>query len=491
MIYNKILSYAVVLFMLPALAGVFEINSNFEKAEAAFDYNNLCSDGAFINSGALDTGAVQNILRSKGSFLQNYSEGGRSAAQIIYDAARNERISPVTILAMIQKEQSLVYATGYNQYKLDWAMGYGVPDSGDRNYAYQGFTKQIDSGAWQLRRNYDYWAANGSAWNVGKTMNIDGRAVRFANRCTSALYRYTPHLGTNFTYYFNMWNTGAGSGAATGTYDAQYVTQGPRSGAGAPGVNLGAGQKFTIWVNYKNTGGAIWYKAGKNPVRLGMANPQDRGSLFTNGNNVRGTLVQTAVRPGQTGTFRIALTAPSQGGSYVERFRPVAEYINWMGEEAAWTFNVSGGRGAATTNNTQIDGSNNSSSPAVGSYNAQYVTQGPRSGAGSPNYTLSRGQKATLWVNYVNTGNKTWSKTGANPVHLGTTGPQDRGSAFFAGNNVRSRLVQQSVAPGATGTFIVTITAPQTPGTYTESFQPLTEYITWMGNPVTWTFTVR
>lgn len=487
----KIQNYLIGLMVLFLLAGSFFANS--PKVSAGFDHNNLSSDAAFINANTLNAQGIQNFLKAKGSFLQNYSQGGRSAAQIIYDAARSNGINPIAVLAMIQKEEGIIYgveARNFNQVRTDWAMGYGVCDScstSDPNIQkYRGFANQLDYGTWQLKRNYSYWAANGSEWNVGRTMIIDGQAVRFANRSTSALYRYTPHLGTNFTYYFNLWNSQAGSSAATGSYDAQYVTQGPRAGAGAPNVNLAANQRFSVWVNYRNTGGSIWYRAGTNPVRIGNSSPQDRGSPFMGGHNLRGSLVQKAVRPGQTGTFKLTLTAPSQAGTYTERFRPLAEHATWMGDEATWTFNVAGGRGAAVNGVTS-----SGSSVSAASYNAQYLTQGPYSGPGSLNYVLSRGQKATLWVNYKNTGSRTWSKTGANPTYLGTANPQDRGSAFFGGHNLRSILKQNSVAPGGTGTFIVQITAPQTPGTYQESFRPVTERVTWMGESVTWTLQVR
>lgn len=464
------------------------------KAQAGFNYSNMCSDAAFINSGTMNAQAIQNFLRSKGSFLQSYSQNGRSAAQIIYDSARSNRINPVTILATIQKEEGLItgtYSRSLNQTRVDWAMGYGYTDSGIVNESgNRGFTNQIDNGAWQLRRNYDYWAANGSAWNVGKTMIIDGMAIRFANRCTSSLYRYTPHLGTNFTYYFNLWNVaGAGAGSVSvadpNSYGAQFAAQGPRSGAGAPNVTLRPNQRFTIWVNYKNTGGATWSKGGAYPARIGTSSPQDRGSVFMGGGNLRGSLVQASVRPGQTGTFRITLTAPAQGGTYTERFRALAEHLTWMGEEANFTFNVSAGR------NARVNGTNTSSSGVTSYYNAAYAAQGPRTGAGSPSYVLSRGQRVTLWVNYSNTGRTTWTASGANPTYLGTAGPQDRTSVFFGNNNLRSRLVQSSVAPGGTGTFRVNIIAPQSPGTYQETFRPLVEHQTWMGDTVTWTLQVR
>lgn len=168
----------------------------------AYDASNLISDPEFINWEALDAGGIQQFLNSRGGTrLRTFSEGGRSAAQIIADAARSNGLNPIVILATIQKEESLVDSNTNFDYRVNWAMGYGICDSCSPDdpqvQKYRGFTNQINYGAWQLRYNYNYWAANGSDWNVGRTMIIDGLAVRFANRATSALYRYTPHLHGN------------------------------------------------------------------------------------------------------------------------------------------------------------------------------------------------------------------------------------------------------------------------------------------------------
>lgn len=460
-----------------------------ENKALAADPSNLCSDAAFVAQ-TLDANGIQNFLKAKGSVLAKYSEGGKSAAQIIADHARINGVNPYVILAMIQKEQSLITgneARVLNQNRINWAMGYGALD-GVTLQQYSGFTKQIENGVWQLKQNFDIWAKNGSKWSIGKTMTIDGKSVKFANRCTSAQYRYTPHLGQNFANYFASWNTGGNPG----TLEASYVTQGPRAGAGAPGVNLAPNQRFMVWVNYRNTGGAIWYRAGKNTVRLGTSSPEDRGSVFAGGKSVRGSLVQPSVLPGQIGTFQIWLTAPKSGGTYTEKFRLVAEGIKWMGEEATYNFTVNGPAGQNTVqtlnNNPQtiapaVEGA------AISQFEAEYLVQGPRVGAGSPNSTFSKNQSATLWVNFKNTGSTTWTKNGYNAVHLGAWDPMDRNSLFSGGR--RGYLVQNSVAPGQIGTFILPVVAPKTSGAYTETYRLVAEHITWFGPTASWSFGVR
>jgi len=125
--------------------------------------------------------------------------------------------------------------------------------------------------------------------------------------------------------------------------------QGPRSGLGSPSTPIKPGQTFTVWAIYRNSGTAIWSKSGANPVRLGNSNPQDRGSAFMGGQNLRTSLVNSTVRPGQNGVFKITLTAPSSGGTYVETFRPLAEGLTWMGNDVSFTFNVSGGQSSGGT----------------------------------------------------------------------------------------------------------------------------------------------
>ena len=451
---------------------------NIPKARASFDANNLISDGEFIDWQALDASGIQHFLNSRGGErLRSFSEGGRSAAQIIADAALANRINPIVILATIQKEEGIIDSDYHFDLRVVWAMGYGVCDTcslDDPNVSkYRGFTKQIDNGTWQLKRNYTYWAANGSAWNVGQTMIIDGTAIRFANRATSALYRYTPHLPGNGNFYdiYSNYKTYR----APATYSASYMSQ--YSGANRT-IRLRPGQKRSIWVRYRNTGTATWSRDGATPARIGNSSPQDRSSQIA-GDNTRWPMVQSRVRTKQGATFRITITAPNQEGTYTEKFRPLVEGITWMGEEVTFTFEVRGRTTAAnrttTTQNTNA------------SYEAELFSQ-----YGGINGTISlrAGQTKTLSVRYKNRGTATWSKTGANPARLGNWEPQDRQSQL-TGGNPRWQMVQSSIRTGQGATFQLTITAPNKPGEYVEKFRPLVEGVTWMGDVATLRIVVR
>lgn len=188
--------------------------TSYSSAKAAYNPSNIISDGEFTNWQALDANGVQLFLNAHGGTrLRTFQEGGKSAAQIIADAARANGINPVVILSTIQKEESLVDSNYNFDYRVNWAMGYGVCDSCSLDdpdvVKYRGFTNQINNATWQLKHNYSYWAANGSCWNAGRTMVIDGTNVTFANRATSALYRYTPHLHGNENFYsiYNRYNS--------------------------------------------------------------------------------------------------------------------------------------------------------------------------------------------------------------------------------------------------------------------------------------------
>lgn len=196
--------FVIGLSVLLSLSGILLMN--LSRARAAYNPSYLISDAEFINSQALDAGGIQSFLNARGGTrLRSFSEGGLSAAQIIANASRSNGINPIVILATIQKEESLVDSNTNFDYRVTWAMGYGVCDSCSLDdpdvVKYRGFTNQINNATWQLKRNYSYWAANGSDYNVGSTMIIDDLAVRFANRATSALYRYTPHLHGNENFY--------------------------------------------------------------------------------------------------------------------------------------------------------------------------------------------------------------------------------------------------------------------------------------------------
>ena len=222
------------------LTSIFYVK-NPKVSAASFDPSSIISDATFTNASTMSVADIQNFLISKGSILATISsdklgEGanGRGAAQIIYDAVRTNRtdfahaegygelnpllmsLNPQVILVTLQKEQSLITNPYENQTSLDWALGYGCPDGGGCNVAYQGFTNQVVYGAAQFMKNY--YKASTSAYKPGQTYiftNTVGyytdqpsQSVYITNAATSSLYQYTPHVyngNYNFWYFMSSW----------------------------------------------------------------------------------------------------------------------------------------------------------------------------------------------------------------------------------------------------------------------------------------------
>lgn len=132
--------------------------------------------------------------------LKNYSENGRSAAQIITDKAQLYSINPRVLVVLLQKEQGLVTDTWplATQYKT--ATGYGCPDTAACDSQYFGLSNQLDWAAKMYRaimNNSPTWY---TPYVLGKNYiqynpnsNCGGSTVNIQNRATQALYNYTPY----------------------------------------------------------------------------------------------------------------------------------------------------------------------------------------------------------------------------------------------------------------------------------------------------------
>ncbi len=219
------------------LADELEDIKGSEKEEE-FDPNNIISDAQMLDHSTMSTQDIQNFLEEQGSFLASYHVEDtygeiRSAAEIIYNATNrnfncsqeemekdSERpegekkcqpittINPKVILVLLQKEQSLISSQNPSQRRLDWATGYAVPDSGNRNYYFEGFGRQVNSAALQFRaymNNPEYYNyKKGETYEFKNNYSSkDVSVVTPANKATAALYNYTPHVYYgNYNFYF-------------------------------------------------------------------------------------------------------------------------------------------------------------------------------------------------------------------------------------------------------------------------------------------------
>jgi hypothetical protein len=133
-------------------------------------------------------------------------------------------VSQKYLLALIQKEQSLVTDPNPNRCQVDWAAGYGRPDGSgcdDPHWqAHRGFANQIVSAAEYVQYFYQKDKAGERrdfGYQPGEVAVIDNRPIIPSNVATALLYTYTPHLHGN-TLLANIWASWFQSQYPDGSY---------------------------------------------------------------------------------------------------------------------------------------------------------------------------------------------------------------------------------------------------------------------------------
>ncbi|TAK04661.1 hypothetical protein EPO33_01555 [Patescibacteria group bacterium] len=181
-------------------------------ARAEVDPELLFPDSELERADAMSLDQIRTFLQNKGGLsrlaLTDVDGSTKSAAEIIWRVAHDYRINPKFLLALLQREQSIVEASNPSVYQLDWATGYARCDSCDADHplvaAYRGFAKQLEGAAQRIRNNYLVdLAVRGTTqtgWGPGITKIVDGLAVTPANKATAILYTYTPHLNGNLNF---------------------------------------------------------------------------------------------------------------------------------------------------------------------------------------------------------------------------------------------------------------------------------------------------
>ena len=441
--------------------GLFFLSLLCTKVQAAsFNPSLLISDGDFTNVNSMDTGAVQRFLQDRNSYLKDFSEGGRSAAQIIAEAARGHgdasgtfngivinsstgTVSAGVILTTLQKEQSLVSATSPSQTAINAAMGYACPDSGGCSSNYAGFTKQVENAAWQLRYNYERAQGHGFGdYQVGQSFNYDGDSGTFSNRATASLYRYTPHV---YNGNYNFWNL------FYNTYKLSlpeyFATHAGQSGA----ISLAPGQSTWVSVQFTNSGNETWSGSGQYPVSLAIDKSWASQTAWQGPGWISQNRIVRAsegdVAPGAIGTFNFQVSCPTSMLPGQHRF-----YARLVADGATWFENPDTNGGAWWTINVP---------------KPQAVSAGQ-----SSSVTAFPGQEVDMSVNFRNTGSSTWSSSSP-PMNLALDKYQNEGfmSQFnqdWVSSNRIAALPTSSVAPGETAAFNFQIKIPSglAPGNY-------------------------
>lgn len=253
---SSLTKYIIVTLLLIATAMILISSTKVKNVEAApvtgFQAGNIMSDAVFVNKNSMSVSQIQSFLNSKVPYcdpqgtkpseygggtrrqyaasrgvnppftcLRDYSQGSKSAAQIIYDAAQEFSINPQVLIVLLQKEQGLITDEWPWPIQYRSATGYGCPDTAACDSTYYGFTNQVRWAGRMFRaimNNSPTWY---TPYTVGNNriywhpdLNRCGSStVNIQNRATAALYSYTPYQPNQAAL-----NAGYGTGNSCSSY---------------------------------------------------------------------------------------------------------------------------------------------------------------------------------------------------------------------------------------------------------------------------------
>ena len=485
-------------------------------AASGFNPGRIIDDNVFTNKYSMSYLDIQNFLDSKvpqcntngiqpnnytqKTFvcLKDYSENGKSAAQIIYEISQAYTINPQVLIVLLQKEQSLITDTWPLDIQYKTATGYGCPDTAACDSQYFGLTNQLTWSAKMFRSIlnnspgwYTPYILGNNYIQYNPTASCGGSTVNIENRSTQALYNYTPYQpnqgaldagwgqaqcgaygNRNFYLYFTSWfgPTQGPNFAWQPTVQEIFTDQSLTTPANAD--KLAPNTTYYLRTKATNLGNSTWEKTGTHPTLLAATNPSNRSSVFCDNSWVNcsrpSALQEPSVKQGETGTFIHSIKTPASYGAFKEYFNLVSEGAAWFNDVGMyWQFNV-----VAPT-------------PAWQPIMQEVYVDEARTKVANVS-ALAPGTTYFTRTQARNTGNTTWSNTGSNPVRLAASSPQDRNSAFadssWISGSRATVLKEASVSPGSVGTFEFSIKTPNSPQAYNEYFRPVVEGSAWMND---------
>ncbi len=238
----RTLVFVLFLFFMTATFSFFATSNPIESSAvstAGFKPGNIMSDAVMANYNSMTVSEIQAFLTSKNpcnnrdynAYVQQSNQypsvkwhwtgtpsnghfvciseerfgddtvigEGQTAAEIIYNAAQENKINPQVLLVLLEKEQSLISDPIPHSGQYRAATGYGCPDTAACDSKYYGFKNQVYRAAELFRYTLDhgYYAYPEKTRGVYVAYNPSsscGRSeVYIENRATAALYRYTPY----------------------------------------------------------------------------------------------------------------------------------------------------------------------------------------------------------------------------------------------------------------------------------------------------------
>ena len=190
-------------FMVSTILSSLLLSSTASAANAnSWKAGLIISDGIFTDSTSMSTSQIQNFLNLKGencssNCLKDYSQNGESSASIIKRAGSDYKISPKTLIVLLEKEQSLVTDSSPTSTQYKYATGYCVTDSGLCGN-YWGFRLQVRKAAQLFRAIMDdpyesNYPPGTREILYNPRQSCGDKTVDIYNAATSALYHYTPY----------------------------------------------------------------------------------------------------------------------------------------------------------------------------------------------------------------------------------------------------------------------------------------------------------
>src|SRR5438093_968515 len=211
-----------------------------------------------------------------------------------------------------------------------------------------------------------------------------------------------------------------------------------------------AGGTYTVVANLKNTGAAAWNFAGANPIAVSYHWHDASGNTVV-WDGLR-TPLAADIAPGATATANVKVATPQMGGTYTLTVDLVRDGIGWLG-----------GTGGSQPLRVPL-------TVDTARFAASY---------GIPQQldTFWAEQK-TLSVQITNTGGKTWSAAGANPVHLGYHIIGANSGTTYVWDGARGTL-PTDVKPGTQTTVPMHVQLPANTGDYILAWDLVQEGVAW------------
>lgn len=384
---------AILYIVAALLASIAVISAPFLTATArasvqGWNAGNIISDNVFTNKDALSVAEIQTFLNSKVpvcdtwgtqssefgggtrrqwaearghsppyTCLKDYSQNGKSSAQLIHDAAQKYSINPQVLIVLLQKEQGLVTDAWPVTTQYRSATGYGCPDTAPCDSQYYGLANQLEWAAKMFRAImnasptwYTPYVVGNNYIRYSPTESCGGTTVRIQNRATQALYNYTPyqpnqaalnagwgtaHCGAygnrNFYLYFTNWfgTTRGPAYAWKENTSIKYYSDNTKQTA-IDYNNIERGQYFYVEYSVQNTGYQTWRK---NSVLIG----RNSSSPFCTTEWIacaRAAVVNKGVdvAPGESVNFGYWMRAPLVTGRYQVEWNLLIENVAWFAD---------------------------------------------------------------------------------------------------------------------------------------------------------------